>query len=65
MLYIFAVTCPPLACFCAGEFWRSVLASLLCVTLVLYPVAVVLAWYTVKESYRPRRGRGATVVVVR
>lgn len=51
MLYVLAFLLPPLACVGAGRFTHSLLNSLLCLTVVGYPLAVVHAWFVVKGSY--------------
>ena len=62
MLYLLALTLPPVACLCAGRFWHAVLNLALCLTLVGIPVAVIHAWCVVKGSYEAA-GRGVNVVV--
>lgn len=60
MLYVLALTIPPLACIGAGKFLHSLINSFLCLTLVGYPLAMVHAWFVVKGSYG---GDGRVTVV--
>lgn len=57
MLYILVFVCPPLAVLGAGKFFGSIMNALLCLTIIGMPLAMIHAWYAVKESYAPVKAK--------
>lgn len=56
MLYILALICPPLACLGAGKFLHALINLILCLTVFGIPLALIHAWYVVKnERISPRQ----------
>lgn len=60
--YLAALLFPPLACLGVGKFGACILNTLICLTIVGIPLAMMHAWYVVKEADRDKFG-GRVVVV--